>query len=439
GARAGARAVLLLAGSLLFMLLSHQLTLDMLLTCWLTAALCCFICAQTVRENRPANRRWMLGCWAAMAAAVLTKGLIGALIPAASMVLYSLLQRDFQIYHRLALRWGLPLFVALAAPWFVLATRANAAFFEFFFVREHFGRYLTTVEHRVQPWWFFVPVLVVGVLPWIGPAVAALTTDGRQRVPLGRFDAVRLLWVWCVFILVFFSLSESKLVAYILPAVPALVLLCARYEPRARPQMLAAGLALTLLLALALGVTLAVAARADHPHGTLAVTAVFMRPLSLLALGLAGGAVIATWQARHGRHTPALAALCLGWCAGSGGLLVGSAPGDVLFSSRELAATLQREAGPSTPVFSVGDYPQTLPFYLRRTVTLVAYRGELDLGLTQAPQLGIDTLDEFQRRWSQLPEGFAVMPPATFAALSRAGLPMRLVAGSGNSLLVSRR
>jgi len=396
-----------------------------------------------VRDNRPVNRRWMLGCWAAMAAAVLTKGLIGALIPAVSMVLYSLLQRDFQLYDRLVLRWGLPLFVALAAPWFVLATRANAAFFEFFFVREHFERYLTTVEHRVQPWWFFIPVLAIGLLPWIGPAVASLAADGRQHVALGRFDPVRLLWVWCVFILVFFSLSESKLVPYILPAVPALVLLCARHEPRARPRMLAAGLALTLLMALALGLMLAVAARADlphgiHPRGTLAMTAAFAGPLSLLAVSLAAGAAIAGWQWRNGRHTPALAALCLGWCVGSGALLAGGAPGDALFSDRELAATLQRQAGSSTPVFSVGDYQQTLPFYLRRTVTLVAYRGELDLGLSQEPQLGIDTLNEFEARWSRLPEGFAVMPPATFAALTAAGLPMRLVARGGNSLLVSR-
>lgn len=439
GVRAGNRTALLLMGSSLFVLLSHQLTLDMLLTCWLAAALYCFIHAQTLRADLRANRRWMLGCWAALAGAVMTKGLIGALIPAMTIVLYSLLQRDFQLYDRLALRWGLPLFVLLAAPWFVLAARANAAFLEFFFVREHFERYLTTVEHRVQPWWFFVPVLVVAVLPWLGPAVRALLTDGRAHVARGRFDPIRLLWVWCVFTLVFFSLSESKLVPYILPMVPALALLCARHEPRAWPRALLPGMALTALLALAVGGTLMLAARVGAMHGVLSTAAAFNRPLSLFAACLAVGAALAAWQWRRGRRGGALAALCGGWCVACGMLLFGSAQGDEQFSGRALAIVLRPRLEASTPVFSVGDYDQTLPFYLQRPVTLVAYRGELDLGLSQAPQRGIDSLPQFAALWSGLPQAFAVMPPTRFAALAAAGLPMRLVVRSGNSLLVSRR
>src|SRR5208282_649499 len=78
GAAAGLKALLLAAGSILFILLGHQLTLDMALSFWLLACLACFLFAQSDRANARACRAWMLGCWASMALAVLSKGLIGA-------------------------------------------------------------------------------------------------------------------------------------------------------------------------------------------------------------------------------------------------------------------------------------------------------------------------------------------------------------------------
>src|SRR5580698_5171227 len=84
GFDSGLRALLFTSASALFVLVGHQLTLDMLLSFCLTAALGCLLMAQSRRDVRAHWRSWMLGCWAAMALAVLTKGLIGALIPAAA-------------------------------------------------------------------------------------------------------------------------------------------------------------------------------------------------------------------------------------------------------------------------------------------------------------------------------------------------------------------
>src|ERR1700722_899393 len=162
-----------------------------------------------------------------MPLAVLTKGLIGVLIPAASVGLYLAWERDWVLLRRLNFRWGLPLFALIAIPWFALAARANPQFLKFFFIREHFERYLTPIEHRTEPWWFFAPVLAVGIAPWLPQAARALASTFGERAPRSEFNAARLLWVWSVFVLIFFSLSDSKLVTYILPAVPALALLCA--------------------------------------------------------------------------------------------------------------------------------------------------------------------------------------------------------------------
>ena len=105
--------------------------------------------------------------WAAMAAATLSKGLIGIVIPGASLVLYTLVTRDFALWRRLHLVSGAPVYLALAAPWFIAVSRANAEFFQFFFIHEHFQRYLTTEHRRDQAWWYFVPLFLLGAMPWL--------------------------------------------------------------------------------------------------------------------------------------------------------------------------------------------------------------------------------------------------------------------------------
>jgi 4-amino-4-deoxy-L-arabinose transferase-like glycosyltransferase len=438
-ARAARDAVLLLLGAALFTLMSHQVTLDMLLTFWMTCALACFIRAQNLRDDRAANRHWMLGCWAAMAAAVLTKGLIGALIPAVSLILYSVMQRDFVLYDRLNLRFGIPLFAALSAPWFVAAALQNRAFLEFFFVREHLQRYLTPIEHRMQPWWFFLLVLLAGALPWAWSAARSLARDWLRTEAYGRFDVGRLLWVWSVFTLLFFSASDSKLIPYILPAVPSLALLCARHRPALQGRSILAGMLLTLAAAAAVAVALVIAAHAPQARATSWVVESFRVPLSWMTGMLTVTALMTGRFILRRRPARALAALCLGWCAAVGVLLGGSAAGDALFTMRDSALLLQRRASAADPVFAVGGYDQTMAYYLRRPVTLVAYRDEFDLGLSQEPWRGVDTLTGFVRRWNSLPQGYAWIAAKAWPPLAQGRIECRPIARSRGWLLVSRR
>ncbi|GAC1303318.1 MAG: glycosyltransferase family 39 protein [Steroidobacteraceae bacterium] len=441
GFDAGMRAVLFTLASTLFVLLGHQLTLDMLLSFWLVAALGSFLMAQVRRVEW---RAWMLCCWASMAFAVLTKGLIGVLIPGVTLIAYAVWQRDWPLLHRLNLRWGLPLFTAITAPWLVLAARANSEFLRFFFVREHFQRYLTPIEHRTQPWWFFVPVLVVGIIAWLPQGTRALIAPPVGRGPRGEFDAPRLLWVWCVFVLVFFSFSDSKLIPYILPAIPALALLCAGHKGADNRVSLLGGSLLTLassagLLAYASGLWGSPEAR----QLLVLIRPVLFWTCALLALG----AICSTLFALQGRPLAALAATSLAWFLGSASILVAANAAQGLFSAKDLALKLRLEAaaaGPATglaeaPVFALQSYQQSLAFYLRRPVVLVDYRDEFDLGLTQDPQRGIATLPEFAHLWATLNVGFAVVPPGTQDRLSTLGVPMREVARFPQRLIISRR
>lgn len=446
GSRAGMRAVLYTSASTLFVLLGHQLTLDMLLSFFLTAALACFLAAQARRDDPGQGRPWMLGCWGAMALAVLTKGLVGVVIPGAALGAYMVWQRDWTVLRRLSARWGLPLFTVIAAPWFVLAARANPQFLRFFFVREHFQRFLTTIEHRTEPWWFFVPVLVVGIMPWLPQAGCALIGTLKQRIPRGRFDAARLLAAWCVFVMVFFSASDSKLIPYILPVIPALALLCAgRRDGDSRGSLLA-GAFLSLAAALAMLVYASGGwNRVESMELLMRIRPMLMGTGVVLGAGALAGAACAL-KARPRAEAAAFAgltALCGAWFLGSAGILVAANGAQALYSAKDVALELRRASAPAglagVPVFAVQAYQQSLPFYLRRTVTLVDYRDEFDLGLTQNPHDGIATLQQFGRVWQELGAGFAVMRPGTRDRLSGLGVPMREVAQFPERVIVSRR
>jgi 4-amino-4-deoxy-L-arabinose transferase-like glycosyltransferase len=438
GFDAGVRALLLTSASTLFVLLGHQLTLDMLLSFCSTAALGAFLMAQSRRGE--SWRAWMLGCWAAMALAVLTKGLIGVLIPAATSCVYVLWQRDWTLLRRLNLRWGLPLFTAIAAPWFVLAARANPQFLKFFFVREHFQRFLTPIEHRTQPWWFFAPVLVVGIMPWLPQAARALAVPFAERAPRGQFDAARLLWIWSVFVLIFFSCSDSKLIPYILPAVPALALLCAsRTAGDNRGSLLAGAL---LSLASCAGVLVYVSGR----WGSIDARALLLliRPtLVWTCVLLAVGALASVACVLRGRPLAALASLCVSWFLGSGTILVAANAAQALFSAKDMAAALRLRpaaADPArAPIFAVQAYQQSLVFYLQRPVILVDYRDEFDLGLTLNPERGIATLPKFAEAWQSMSQGFAIMRPDTRDELSERGLAMHEIARFPDRVIISRR
>src|SRR5699024_6022715 len=113
---------------------------------------------------------------------------------------------------------GILLFLILTVPWFIAVSRANPDFLWFFFVHEHFLRYFTPVADRIKPWWYFFALVWIGFLPWIGSGFRALLQPGFQwRGGNGNFDPARLFWVYAVFVVVFFSLSDSKLIPYILP------------------------------------------------------------------------------------------------------------------------------------------------------------------------------------------------------------------------------
>ena len=219
---------------------------DVPLTLCLTVSLGSFILA--VKSDGRDKAGYYYLSYAAAALAVLTKGLVGILFPAAIIFLFMLCRKRWEVLKEMRLVTGLTLFLAVAAPWFILVSMRNPEFARFFFIHEHFERFLTKVHGRYQPLWFFLPVLFGIMLPWAFYVPLALK-DAWQKRRGEHGEALAYLAIWAIFVFLFFSKSNSKLVPYILPVVPPLALITAA----AFRETIASGKRLRLATYLAIG------------------------------------------------------------------------------------------------------------------------------------------------------------------------------------------
>ncbi|HDR8922143.1 TPA: glycosyltransferase family 39 protein, partial [Burkholderia vietnamiensis] len=227
----GLLAAVVLACSPYWNLMGHFNALDMGLAFWMALSLCALLLAQRPGLRAGSVRGWMWVCWAAMAFAVLSKGLVGLILPGAVLVLYTLIARDWALWKRLYLVSGLVIFFAIVTPWFVLVQQRNPEFFNFFFVVQQFRRYLTPEQNRPGPFYYFVPVLLVGFLPWLSVAWQSIRHALRMPRQPNGFSPMLVLLVWSAFIFLFFSASHSKLISYVLPIAPSLALIIGAYLP----------------------------------------------------------------------------------------------------------------------------------------------------------------------------------------------------------------
>ncbi|HKQ12852.1 MAG TPA: glycosyltransferase family 39 protein [Steroidobacteraceae bacterium] len=438
--RTGVLAAVLLASSVLHFAMGQVLTLDMTFTLLLTAMLSAFCLTQVNRSSAPRESRlWMLTTWLLLGLAVLTKGLAAIVIAAAVLGIYLFWQRDWAMLRTLRPVSGAAVFLVVTAPWFIEVARANPDFLRFFFIHEHFQRYLTDEAQRVEPSWYFLVVLVAGVLPWLPQMAAALWNGWRNDAPRGHFDIRRLLWIWCVFVVVFFSLSDSKLAPYVLPILPPLALLTASRESCLDVRALRISIGILVLLALTLPIYGLIVTHVNTD--AIAVDAINGAWPAVAAFDLVAVA-IAVWCWRctqQGRPFRSIVGVAAAWFAGLAMLFATVGHHDGLRSGKSLAAQIPADLAAHAPIFSVQTYDQTLPFYLRRTMFLVDTHGELDYGLQHAAGNAIHDMARFEETWRALPDGIAVMPHRTYEDLRGRGLPMRVLGRDRHRVAVSRR
>jgi len=457
-AKAGFYAAIALACAPYWALMGHFNTLDMGLSFWMELALCALLLAQRNGLSPRAVRSWMWTGWAAMALAMLSKGLIGIILPGAALVLYTFIARDWKLWKRLHLVSGLVIFLVIVAPWFVLVQLRNPEFLHFFFIVQQFERYLTPAQQRPGPFWYFAPVLLAGFLPWLSVIARNLRDMLRVQRQANGFAPVTLLLVWSVFIFVFFSASHSKLMSYTLPIAPALALIAGKYLSqlgRIEWRRHLGGYLALLVIMVPVVLMLGQHGNARTPH---ALYHVFMM-WAFAALGVAFVLTLfaAWWLCRYPRHAAADAVNPCASCAaalpvsitafGLAWLLMTTIAGtghDVFgrYSSGALLAPAVKEAlaksPPGTPFYAVGMLDHTLPFYVGHTTILVQDPDELKFGTSIEPQKWIPTIALWEQRWNATRHALAVMPVWRYTQLAAQGLPMQVVARDARRVVVQK-
>ena len=226
GASAGVWAALLLASSALFYILAGSCTTDVTLSAFLAVAMLSFA-RSTATE--PGSRRvaWGLAFFVSMAGAVLTKGPVALVLAGLALFAYAAMSRRWRDFKNLPWLIGVPLFLLITVPWFVWAERATPGFLRYYFVNEHFLRYvrhdygdLYGVGHD-RPWGTIWTFLLAGFLPWTVALAWGCMGETVRRV---RARDHRLIYAlcWGLAPAVFFTPARQILATYLLPGLPGL-------------------------------------------------------------------------------------------------------------------------------------------------------------------------------------------------------------------------
>lgn len=437
GKRTAVISGLVLVSAPLWNVGSHFNSLDMGVAGCMTMALGALLIAQHPDATRAQQRGWMWACWASMALAVLSKGLIGVVLPGFVLVVYTLVARDWALWKRLHLVSGLIIFFAVGAPWFVLISIRNPEFAWFFFVHEHFQRFTSTVHNRNAPLWYFVPLLVAGFLPWLAqlPGAARLTL-ARGETARNGFRPTLMLGLWAILIFAFFSISDSKLPGYIFPIIPALAILAAlvleHTSERAWRWQLKAFLALAVV-GLAASGYVATMSSDMYPN------AVFSRFAMFLAVAFAAGAGF-TWLALRlaGRRFESVAAFACAWFLTFTAATLGHEAFGRSMSGIDLVAAVRPWLKPDVPFYAVERLDHTMPFYLGRPTIMVQEPDELAFGVKQEPAKWVPTTEAFVARWKAGGQAVAMMGPGTYDRLAAEGVPMIVIARDARRVIVRR-
>jgi hypothetical protein len=351
------------------------------------------------------------------------------------------------------------LFSLVTVPWFLLVSQANPEFPHFFFIREHFQRYTSTIHKRSQPFWFFLPILLLTMLPWSFFLPGSLGKAWQQRHS-DRGTTLFLL-LWPLVIILFFSLSSSKLIPYILPTFPPLALLLAHrltaHWHTRRPDYTAAQATLAIIL-LVVGTALAIlplltwlppilhasgqtgrdlAAMLTGPTPVLTLRQTLLPGSLLVVFGL-----LLLWIIRTRSSLLLLGLLC---CFG---ILL-----DLLFpwgfsrygadrlSSRSLAKAVIQHAGPATLLAQSGPR-QGMNFYTGKRLITVGDADELTFGSSQGNQSGwFLTQEQFMELWRSNRQVMIIIPrhEASRYDTAQPGPSPRTLADNGALLLLSNR
>ncbi len=449
GRAAGIAAAVVLATTLIYYALSQIMLLDMAVAVTMSGALFAFILA--MREPRGRRRFGLfMVFYIFMALATLSKGLIGFALPGAVIFLWVLLLNRWRALWPFYPIVGTILLLAIAAPWHILAAQANHSdikehdFAWFYFIHEHWLRFTTRIHGRYEPWWFFLPIFLVGLFPWIFfTAQTWRDSFGAGWKSRKENSEAWFFLIWTVFIVAFFSKSQSKLIPYILPVFPAVAVLIGRSVAGAWIDLSAekfrrSGWAFVITAGLLAGAVIFYPTPDDQPD--IAAKLPLLRATVSCALLLGAAATVLGLRRNQPRFM--LGAIAMTSTAFMLALNLGGGDLDKA-STKKFAMMLKPILKADDRVYSVGIYAQDLPAYLGRLVSVVDYQGELQFGIEAEAELTARRFldrEDFFKQWNEAGGAYAVIRINAYNKwFSNSGIPCEMLLKTDRYVLVAKR
>jgi 4-amino-4-deoxy-L-arabinose transferase-like glycosyltransferase len=188
------------------------------------------------------TRAYLWLAYALLALGMLAKGPVAPVLAAVVIAIFAVAWRDYGILRRTLSIPGILLFCLIALPWYFAVQLRNPDFFHAFILQHNLERFSSNLYHHREPFWYYIPVVLLALLPWTVFAVAAMAETIRawwsERREMLKSENTKedtlniFLLIWFLVPIVFFSISQSKLPGYILPALPPGTLLLAEYIRR---------------------------------------------------------------------------------------------------------------------------------------------------------------------------------------------------------------
>jgi 4-amino-4-deoxy-L-arabinose transferase-like glycosyltransferase len=193
---------------------------------------------------------WLVDLYVFLAIATLAKGPVAAFLAGIIVLVFCYVRKDLRSALRTLWPPGIILFLLIALPWYILVQTRNPKFFYVFILQHNLARFSTEVFQHAKPWWFYFPVLMLALAPWTFVAIPAVIDAVRSSMKDWRalrrkaatadtttiranVDAFpEFLVIWAILPILFFSISQSKLPGYILPAIAPFTILAADYLQR---------------------------------------------------------------------------------------------------------------------------------------------------------------------------------------------------------------
>ena len=380
GPRAGLLGGVVLATGPEFIVLSRSVMHDISLAFFITLALSFFFIAFSTGHRRGVN---LVLFYASLGFAVLAKGPIGLLLPGLIIGLFLLVKGRLAFLKEMSLGWGALVFLAVAAPWYVLISIRNEDYVSYFFLKQNFGNFLSKVQaHHPEHFYYFVPVLLGGMLPWSFFVPLAVVRPLRQGLR-NLDDGVLFLLLWFSVIFFFFSAANSKLATYILPAFPAVALLVGRLWDEMMTTAAAGlrkgiGWSLAPLPVLFLAATIYIMVKRPEARKLQTLYGMSLQDMSGLLIALTVILFIALLFFLARKYWSAFSALAATFVAGMLFFITAYAPiMDPYRSTRTLAKEMDSALPPGEPLVFFWRLWDSALFYTDRRATILHTEKEL--------------------------------------------------------------